>query len=980
MNNILQNIIDKENKFDNLEKKYQNLDTKSYSNKWDLFDFQEKAIKNAISVLDLYYNKLDKSKESLYQKYIEYGLNETLVENEINIPKDNDNFELLDKYLESNNEFINLKEFINRMSFWMATGSGKTLIIIKLIEVLFLLIKKKLIPKKDFLILAPKDGILNQIKEHVEEFNKMGDLKIQLNDLRNFEKIKNNGRSFFDHQYIQVFYYRADNIRDYNVKEFLSYKTIYNKGNWYLFVDEAHKGDESDSIRQQYYKILSSNGFMFNFSATFTEHLDKAATCYNLQLSKYITRGYGKHLKLSTSTFSKFDKEKINNKDRKKIILESLIIFTVLKKYREKIKEIDSHLYHEPLLTTLTNEVNTSNAELKVFFRELATIAKGDYDDSIIEEIKNDLRKEFNDNRNFYYEDEGLDINFIKEINTVTQNDILKYVFNANEPGSIEVTGIEGNSKELAFSLTSSDKDFACIVIGDVSKWKNDELENYYYSKDILKESYLNNIEDEESNINILLGSRVFAEGWDTNRLNIVNYINIGMSSKNQKYILQTLGRGLRIEPIRNQRRRLKYIDHNLKNREGLQNIDQKKLNVPLETLFIFSTNREAIDTIIQRLESEKDEYINIPGIQKNDEFKKQNNLIPIFRDSEEKIKEPYLISKKDYIKLKIYIEKKLKLIPIYTYNKVTFKDILYSQILEYENVEENPKFKDSGNDSDLPMIELLKDISIYLNKQEKEFWKFKIQEDEIVHYNKISANLAEKEIEKIKEEITESLQAKEDFLTEKKESRGNKTTLKYIKKSMMKDIEIIFEDHKDNNKKSENIKINSGFLNHYYNPIIYTSEDNIKRYFKNIITVESEINFLKKLNEELKKENHIFNDYDWWGFSKLQENLDDIYIPYFENKDNKGYRKFYPDFIFWLKKNNKYKIVFVDPKSSEMGIYLTKQKIKGYKKHLENIEGEFKGNKITIKLWLFNPDKPSEELYGKDKSYWSNDFDEMFR
>jgi len=968
MDNILENIIDKENKFGDLSKIYQNITTETFSEDWELFDFQEKAIKNAISVLDLYYNKLNGNKKELYDLYLENGLNKEIVDNEIDISNKDIHYELLREYFNEEENKIRLKEFINRMSFWMATGSGKTLVMIKLIEVLANLISKDLIPKKDILILAPKDEILNQIEEHIDKFNTHGDLKIILNDLRNFERVKNKGRSLFDNNYIRIFYYRADNIRDENKEKLVNYKSYYNNGDWYLFVDEAHKGGEKESSRQQYYKILSSNGFLFNFSATFTEVLDKATTCYNLKLSRYISKGYGKHLKLANSTFDNFEKEKFENEDRKKIILKSLILFTVLKKYREKIKEVNPDLYHEPLLTTLTNEVNTKNAELKVFFRELAAIAKEDYDVSILNKIKDELRREFNEDRDFYYEDDGLDVDFIEEIDDVSKSDILKYVFNADKPGTIEVTGIEGNQKELAFSLTSSSKDFACIVIGDISKWKNNELEDYYYNKDILKESYLDNIEDEDNNINILLGSRVFTEGWDTNRLNIVNYINIGVSSDSQKYILQSIGRGLRIEPITHQRKRLDYIDNEIKTEEDLLEISKNKLNKPLETLFIFSTNRNAIDAIIRGLEKEKDDYLEIEGIEENKSLKSKERLIPIFKKTNKRISEPYSIAKKEYVRLKKYVENNLKLIPIYTYNQVKFKDIIYSRILDHENIEDNSMFEKGAGMSELPLIELLKDVSNYFNKKQKEFDKFEIENGEIKHFNRISANIEEKYVDEIEESLHESLKAREDYLAEKNKDVVNETALKYTKKDMTQEVTV----------EGGKLKINSGFINHYYNPIVYSSEKSVIQYFKNIITVESEIYFLNELSKELEKANNVFEKFDWWGFSKVQEREDDIYIPYFDRQGNKGYRKFYPDFIFWLKKENEYKIVFVDPKGIDIGIRNAKHKIDGYKKHLEDVSFDYNGQQVENKLYLFNPNMPIN--FEDYKDYWSNDFDEMFK
>ena len=46
------------------------------------------------------------------------------------------------------------------------------------------------------------------------------------------------------------------------------------------------------------------------------------------------------------------------------------------------------------------------------------------------------------------------------------------------------------------------------------------------------------------------MGSRSFYEGWDSNRPNIINFINIELRQK-QNFILQSIGRGIRIEPIK---------------------------------------------------------------------------------------------------------------------------------------------------------------------------------------------------------------------------------------------------------------------------------------------------------------------------------------------------------------------------------------------------------------------------------------------
>ena len=54
----------------------------------------------------------------------------------------------------------------------------------------------------------------------------------------------------------------------------------------------------------------------------------------------------------------------------------------------------------------------------------------------------------------------------------------------------------------------------------------------------------------EKSDITILMGSRAFFESWDSNRPNVINFINIGTSAEAKKFITQSIGRGVRIEPL----------------------------------------------------------------------------------------------------------------------------------------------------------------------------------------------------------------------------------------------------------------------------------------------------------------------------------------------------------------------------------------------------------------------------------------------
>ncbi|MEM5815416.1 MAG: DEAD/DEAH box helicase family protein, partial [Candidatus Aenigmatarchaeota archaeon] len=171
---LLESMLE-EIKFEDLPSNWSFLDVESFSSKKKLWNFQQDAVKNAIKCLYLFYKQDNGEKSKFYQRYVLNGLDEDL-EKVINIkisklkPKIVD---ILKYYFPAEDDIIKFENFVNRASFWMATGSGKTLIIIKLIEILKRLIDAGEIPKKDILFLTHREDLINQFKKHVEEFNEL---------------------------------------------------------------------------------------------------------------------------------------------------------------------------------------------------------------------------------------------------------------------------------------------------------------------------------------------------------------------------------------------------------------------------------------------------------------------------------------------------------------------------------------------------------------------------------------------------------------------------------------------------------------------------------------------------------------------------------------------------------------------------------------------------------------------------------------
>jgi len=965
---ILEPIVE-EIKFEDLPSPWNLLDVKSFSKGKELWDFQQNALKNAIKCLYLYFKKDNADKSKFYQRYVYNGLDED-VEKGINIKLSNFKKKISDTLrvyfpVETENSIIKFENFINRQAFWMATGSGKTLLIIKIIEILKNLMDDKEIPKRDILFLTHREDLINQFKKFVDEFNKLSTergFEINLRELTEYESIKR--ENLFFSNTINVFYYRSDLISDEQKEKIIDFKNYENSGQWYIILDEAHKGDKEDSKRQLFYSIMSRNGFLFNFSATFVHPLDIITTIFNFNLEKFISEGFGKHIYLFKQELRAFkEKEDYNKLEKKKIVLKALILLTYIKKFREKIPK---NFYHEPLMITLVNTVNLSEvkeeeSDLKLFFDELESIGKGEVSKELLQEAINELLKEFSENTSFIFEKDKINI---KEdlLKSIALNDIMRMVYNSDGFGSIEALTIPKKSQEVILKLKTSDKPFALIKVGDALKWVKDHLKGYEINESYEDKSIFENLE-EKKEINILMGSRAFYEGWDSNRPNLALFVNIGVGANAKKFVLQSIGRGVRIEPIKNKRKRLISLFNEGRDEGLLRKIDDQTIIQPLETLFIFGTNRNALKEITETLEIEKrSENIELAI---NEEIQNCLLLVPVYKESTKKLylqKDPqkFLISSNQFEYLREFLSKIDDRIILTNYN-VAPELLLHIK----ESFKEPEKFYKIDNKlQNVSLKIILSKIIKHFDINIKELEKFKKLENEIIHFKKITLFFDKpEELEELKSKINKVLKypKKQQEEKELKSKYGKVPPEEYTK---------LLEEIREKYSKEEiykDLKLKY-IANHYYLPLILSTKEKIN-YIKHIIKTESEVKFISQL-EDFIKNNQDKIKVDWWAFSKIDEYLDEVYIPYYDPQTN-SIQKFKPDFIFWIKNGKDYYIVFVDPK----GITHTEYELKvdGFARIFEEnkLPKTFKFENLNIKanLYLFTHDK--NRLSEGYKKYW---------
>ncbi len=882
------------------------VDFKDFSEKIKLYDYQQMALQNIAKLLYYYYQEIKENKEKLWMEYIKRGFNKNL---EI------ENGKILMQHFKEDE--LGYKTFVNRACFWMATGSGKTLVIIKLIELLDQLMNEGIIPQRDILFLTHRDDLILSFRKHVEEYNKGRDRRIILEELKNYNFRKVNP-TLYDRQNILVFYYRSDLISDEKGDKRLDYRYFHNNGNWYLILDEAHKGDNEESKRKQIFLVFTKNGFMFNFSASFTDEFDRASTVYRFNLADFVAQGYGKHIMIMETQTTAFRKkeEEFTEEEKKEIVAKLLILTSFLRFLKDR-------RYPSPLALVLVNTVNTKDSDLKLFFRELFRIAeKGLQNDEFLR-LKNELLSELKE-ISFWYEGGKLREEEINKLSDFTLKDFYINFFLSEGPSEVEIIYHPQNRQEILFKLRGGDSPFALVRIGDVVNWLKSLSSDFVVHETFEKEEYFLSIDKRES-ISLLAGSRSFYEGWDSPRPNVISFINIGRREA-QKFVLQSIGRGVRIRIKEN----------------GSEHTTRQDFIRCLETLYVFATSRKSVLSVVNetlKIESEK-EWEVLRGIKKNPLIEKKTLLIPFYKYSE---------SRTLRNRVKFYVGKEDLKEAIALVKNINREDVLcfltghsLKTIAELKKVLTDPgdvihisghrKYKD-------PVI-LLRRLGDFLNVKVHEVEGFEDVDDKIKHYRRIEVDIKSLGVAK-KESLERIISANLDI------SNYEGISIEWLEK-------------------------------HFYLPLLRGSDGispKVLNWIKHIVKHESEIAFIK----ELKENSSCLKQFDWWAFSRIDESIDkEFYIPYYKN----GRKcLWYPDFLLWLQRGYDYFIVFVDPKGSTHADYQFKlDYAKLLFENSDGTRKVFYSNGKKIRVYTLLYLKDVTQLPEGYERYWIRSVEELCR
>jgi hypothetical protein len=125
--------------------------------------------------------------------------------------------------------------------------------------------------------------------------------------------------------------------------------------------------------------------------------------------------------------------------------------------------------------------------------------------------------------------------------------DILLRVFNTPARQRLKLVNIKSSKGELALRVGDAEP-FGLINIGDDASFFGmaEEIEAFDSERDDFGRALFGTLNNKDSRLNVLIGSRKFTEGWSSWRVSTMGLLNMGQGEGSQ--IIQLFGRGVRLK------------------------------------------------------------------------------------------------------------------------------------------------------------------------------------------------------------------------------------------------------------------------------------------------------------------------------------------------------------------------------------------------------------------------------------------------
>lgn len=858
---------------------------------------------------------------------------------------------------------------LNKIAFWAATGSGKTLLLhMNILQIQYYM---KLHGKqKDYnriILVTPNEGLSAQ---HKEEF-KLSNIEAKIFDKTSLAQVGTNIQmSMFQQQSTS---FGVDIIEITKLADETGDKTIAVEAfesNNIVLVDEGHRGASSskDGAWVKRRNALSKDGFCFEYSATFGQAVVKDndltneyAKCilFDYSYKYFYEDGYGKEYQI-------LNLEDDSDEDRKTQYLTACLLtyFQQMLLFKDKQIEFNPFLIEKPLWIFVGGSVNAVRTENKKQVSDVVDILL------FINDFVSKKNKtvEFLDNllngQDGFLDSRGLSIFENKFTYLISKKysgetlyiEILQTIFNSEQQeANLYIENLKGVDGEIGLKIGTNDY-FGVINVGDNdSLIKLCEANSLHATSVEFSDSLFHGINKKDSKINLLIGSKKFSEGWSSWRVSTMGLMNIGKTEGAQ--IIQLFGRGVRLKGANYSLKRSDYQDFISKKPEYIKTI---------ETLNIFGVKADYMATFKEYLELEglptgdKIEFtlpaisnlgnvktpLKMPRIKEGIDFKKDGGRFDLDLPPRDFISRPIELDMYSKVQLTESLERFSSVIS----KNETKLDKEKMAFIDYQEIFfELQKLKNEKNYYNLNLSidkikAILEDTSwykLYIPQDDIDFTDFR----KVLKYQDIAVRLLKKYCERYYTNKKNEWESQYREYVEIDENDPNivsqyKLYIEDSKKDIIEKLEQLKTSI--NNREYEDIEFRGlktiGWDNHLYTPLIsFETKNSIK--ITPVQLNSEEIQLVEDLKTYFEINKDYFEDKELYLLRNQGKGRG---VGFFEANN------FYPDFVMWLIYNNKQYITFIDPKGLMHISGLLNPKIQFYKE-IKNIRDEMNDEKVEL-------------------------------
>jgi len=869
---------------------------------------------------------------------------------------------------------------LRKLAFWMATGSGKTFLLhINYLQFMRYNRGPHHIKLDNILLIPPTESLANQ---HIAELQK-----------------SNIPCELFQSQSIGYFSQFADPniVKVIDIHKLTDKKTgqgvtvdIESFGSKNLvFVDEGHKGSSGE--RWMYFREeLASEGFTFEYSATFGQ----AVAAANKDTANDLLHKYGKSIIFDYSyryfyedgygkEYSIFNLR--NVKEFSEPTKQMLMLANLLTLYEQKLifddfaTEITPYKIEDPLWIFVGSRVQNTKKQSDILqvvrFLDLV-LNKEDWavdniskifrgTSGLEDENGSDLfSRTYPEQRLSYLRGNGFQPAGVYK-------DLLKRIFHSERPAPLHLINIKNAAGEIALRCGSGEF-FGVIYIGDDKKflkYVGGAEKGIHIDEVAVGGSLFDSINQKNSSVNVLIGAHKFIDGWNSLRVSNIGLLNFGKSEGTQ--IIQLFGRGVRLHGIHNSLKRSKAMPN-----------ESPPENLPtLEKLNIFGIEANYMEQFREYLKTEglsTENTVDIPiPIKIEDDYLKERLLVPCVDKNRFKKEQLFELCFDEQInRVEIDLVPRIERIESRAQEGISAQSGSNPRIIDHKYIESLNwshiyfallEFKTQKEWSNMIFSKevlreiVKKDSKAYILRcpheytQPGTFEEFQRLEGIVISilkkYLQKSYNRCKNRWTKENMDIMELNESHGDF-----EFKTFKVTVNQKETDIVEAINSLKKDgeklekfyHGETNGFVENVY----FDKHIYQPLLAKHDEDSPKYGISPTGLnDGEKQFMRDLKDYVDNNGSKFTDRKMF----VLRNRPKKGIGFFVETVN-----FYPDFVIWIKTNDKQHIIFADPKGlvhAEKGFKDEKiqlhRHIKDIEKHLANKLLD-KGEKQEISLDSF--------------------------